>query len=174
MESVLYSTPFLAVLDRDGYTFVREIRCNGNIVSVLPVRTMKNGRQYLARRETCPAHSEIEAQPELCSITGGVDPGRSPLETAQLELFEEAGYEVDAKKFIALGTVRPSKAMDTVAHLFAVDVTTITPQEAKGDGSKWEMGSSVEWIRPSKALEIGDPLFIATLARLQKGVVPRR
>lgn len=175
MDTFLFVSRFLAVVERDGYIFVREVRCGGNIVSVLPFRNTGTGQQYLARRETCPAHASINQQPELCSITGGVDSGTSPLETARLELLEEAGYSVDPGEFVPLGNVKPSKAMDTVAHLFAIDVSDKRPQAAMGDGSKWEVGASVVWVSEGEGLEIGDPLFIAALARLSRRIpLPHR
>lgn len=168
MDRVLFANQFLAVIDRDGYTFAREVRCDGHIVSLLPYRETESGRQFLARREACPAHAALDQQPELCSITGGVDSGDTPVDTARRELLEEAGYSLDASEFVALGTVKPSKAMDTVAHLFAVDVSGRLAAAAAGDGSKWEVGASVEWVSEEQGLEIGDPLFVTTLARLKR------
>lgn len=167
MERVLFENQFLALIDRDGYTFVREVRCDGHIVSVLPYRDTRAGRQYLARREICPAHASLSQQPELSSITGGVDSGDSALETARIELLEESGYAVEPSAFLALGVVKPSKALDTVAHLFAVDVGGKPAKAAAGDGSKWESSASVEWVSEAAGLEIEDPLFLAALARLQ-------
>lgn len=168
MEKCLFSNPFLAVIDRDGYTFVHEVRCDGHIVSLLPFRRTRRGREYLARRETCPAHAALNEQPELCSITGGVEPTHTPTETAQIELFEEAGYKVHADELMVLGAVKPSKAMDTVAHLYAVDVTHKVAEPAPGDGTRWEVGASVEWVNEQAALEIGDPLFLAAIAHLRR------
>lgn len=165
MDTELFGNRFLAVIDRDGYTFVREVRCDGHIVSILPFRTWRGKRQYLARRETCPAHALINQQPELCSITGGVDPGRTPIETARSELLEEAGYKVDISELVSLGIVKPSKAMDTVAHLFAINITGMRPEVATGDGTKWEKGASVKWVNEADGLNIADPLFVAALAR---------
>lgn len=169
METTLFRNHFLAVIERDGYAFVREVRCDGHIVSVLPYRDSSKGRQYLARREICPAHAALNQQPELCSITGGVDSGNSPVETARLELMEEAGYTIDTANFVSLGIVKPSKAMDTVAHLFAINVSGVQRQRARGDGSRWERGATVQWISESEGLDIEDPLFVVAFARLTLG-----
>lgn len=168
MEHVVFANRFLAVIDRDGYTYIHEVRCGGQIISILPFRLTTHGRSYLARRETCPAHEALNEQPELCSITGGVDAPHTPADTAQIELLEEAGYSISSDELIPLGWVKPSKAMDTVAHLFAVDVTSKTPNAAVGDGTKWEAGASVEWVSEKLGLDIGDPLFVVALARLKR------
>lgn len=168
MDRTLFANQFLSLIDREGYTFVHEVRCDGSIVCVLPYRTTDTGREYLARRETCPAHASINEQPELCCITGGVDLGNSPLVAAQIELAQETGYRAKLADFDYLGAVKPSKAMDTVAHLFAVDVSSLPAQSIEGDGSELEAAASVEWLGEREGFDIQDSLFISVLARLTK------
>jgi len=164
----LFQNKFLAILDQDGYTYVHEVRCNGVIVVLLPYRTDGAELRFLARLEICPAHGP---EMERCSITGGLEPNKTVVETAQLELWEEAGYQVELAELIPLGHVRPSKAMDTTAYLFGVDVTgktqTILPT---GDGSRFEVGSSVEWVDYEQGIQINDPLFVTALTRLLKEI----
>lgn len=160
-----FKNNFIAVIERDGYYFMREVRAQGVIVSLLPYRVTADGQmQVLARIEVCPAHSQ---KPEACSITGGLEPDHSVAETACLELWEEAGYEANPSDLIALGTVRPSKAADTVVHLFAVNVSAKAQYEAPGDGSRFEQNSSVAWVDLKQAMTNKDPLFITAIARLQ-------
>jgi 8-oxo-dGTP pyrophosphatase MutT (NUDIX family) len=164
-DKTLFRNQHLAVIDRDDYTFVHEVRAYGVIVSLLPFRRKTNGSlEYLARLEICPAHGP---DPELCSITGGLEPNKSVEETACLELFEEAGYHTTVNELINLGQVRPSKSADTVVHLFAVDVTGKTPAPPPGDGSRFEANASVEWVDFQQGLEIADPLFVTAIARLR-------
>src|SRR5262249_3647606 len=91
VDKVLFRNKFLAVIDRDGYIFCREVRSNGIVVAIVPFRKTATGVQYLARLEVCPAHG---MEQELCSITGGLEPGESIEESAQAEILEEAGYRV--------------------------------------------------------------------------------
>jgi 8-oxo-dGTP pyrophosphatase MutT (NUDIX family) len=164
MDKTLFRNQHLAVIDRNGYTFVREVRCDGVIVSLLPFQQKDGELQFLARLEVCPAHGP---DPELCSITGGLEPGRSVEETACQELFEEAGYRATVNELINLGQVRPSKSADTLVHLFAVDVTGKAQTSPPGDRSRFEANASVEWVDYQQGLAIADPLFVTAMARFR-------
>jgi len=83
-------------------------------------------------------------------------------------LWEEAGYRVDVDDLIGLGQVRPSKSADTVVHLFAVDLTGKTQSTPQGDGSRFEANASVEWVDYDQGIQIADPLFVTSIARLKK------
>ena len=164
MDKVLFRNQYLAVIERDGYTFSREIRCDGVIVSLLPFRTSGDDVEFLARLEICPAHG-----PELeqCSITGGLGQGESVKETARQELWEEAGYRVGVDDLISLGQVRPSKSADTIAHLFAADVTDKSQSTPPGDGTCFEVNASVVWVDHDQGIQVTDPLFVTAITRLQ-------
>ena len=164
MERVLFRNQYLAVIDRDGYTFSREVRCDGVLVAVLPFRTQGNIVEFLARLEVCPAHGP---ERELCSITGGLEPRKTAMESAQQEVWEEAGYAVEIAELVSLGQVRPSKSADTLVYLFAVDVTAKRQHVAQGDGSCLEKNASVKWVHYEQGVHINDPLFVTALARLQ-------
>lgn len=165
MDETLFQNQFLTVIDRDGYTFVREVRCDGQIVALLPFRTSGevDNVEFLARLEVCPAHG-----PELeqCSITGGVEPGQSVEEAALQELWEEAGYRAEANELVSLGQARPSKAADTVVYLFAIDVTGKSQAPLSMDASHFETNASVEWLDHEQGLQMTDPLFVTAIARL--------
>ena len=162
----MFQNRFLAVIERDGYTFSREVRCQGIIVSLLPFRLTPDPQrvEFLARREVCPAHGPEQ---EYCSITGGLEPGSSVIETACQELQEEAGYRAEESEFIPLGIVRPSKSADTIVYLFAVDVTDKVQSTPSGDGTRFERGSSVEWVTYEQGILINDPLFVTAVTRFQ-------
>jgi 8-oxo-dGTP pyrophosphatase MutT (NUDIX family) len=164
LDKVLFRNQYLAVINRDGYIFSREVRCDGFIVSLLPFRTDRGDMEYLARVEVCPAHGPDLS---LYSITGGVEQHGSIEEAAQQELWEEAGFRVDEDDLISLGQVWPSKSADTIAHLFAVDVTGKLQSAPSGDGSRLEANASVEWVDYDQGIEIADPLFVTAISRLQ-------
>jgi hypothetical protein len=149
MDKELFRNQFLAIIDRDGYTFLREVRCDGQIVSLLPFRIdMETGRMaFLARLEVCPAHG---SEFEQCSITGGVDLGQTIEEAAVLELWEEAGYRAEVKELVR----------------FATDVGGKPQTPPPGDGSRFEVGASVEWVDYDRGVQITDPLFVTAMTRL--------
>lgn len=165
MDRILFKNDFLAVLDRDGYFFLREVRCAGIIVSILPFRTKDNLLEFLARVEVCPAHGP---ELELCSITGGWNTSKTIEETAQQELWEEAGYQVELDELRGLGKVRPSKSADTTVYLFAVDVSKKPQSPPQGDGSHLEDNASVKWVSYDQGIQIKDPLFVTAMTRLCK------
>lgn len=164
MDRVLFANQYLAVIDREGYIFVREVRCHGVLVAILPFRRHGETLEFLARVEVCPAHGPDR---ELCSITGGLEPGKTVEESAQQEIWEEAGYAIEGDELISLGQVRPSKSADTLVYLFAVDVTAKRQQVAPGDGSRFETHAAVAWVNAERGVHIPDPLFVTALARLQ-------
>ncbi len=162
-DKILFQNKFLALIDREGYTFSREVRCAGVIVSMLPFRQQSNSLEFLARLEICPAHSP---QLERCSITGGWQAGQTIEETVLQELWEEAGYRATVDELASLGQARPSKSTDTRVYLFAIDVSQKQPTPPQGDGSALEATASVEWVDFKQGLQIEDPLFITMMARL--------
>lgn len=164
MDKVLFQNRYLAIIDRDSYTFSREVRCDGIIVSLLPFRITDNQLEYLARLEVCPAHGPELAQ---CSITGGVEAEETIEESALQELWEEAGYQVDPDDLINLGKVRPSKSADTIVYLFAVDVSEHPQSTPQGDGTPLEANASVEWVTYEQGIQIEDPLFVTAVTRLR-------
>jgi len=175
MDSLLFENEYLALIERDGYFFVREVRCNGVIVGMIPFRMFNGQVQYLARLEITPPHND---QPELCCITGGLEPEQTLESCAVTELYEESGYRIEKEELLFLGTVRPSKSSDTTVYLFSVDLTRQIQDLPKGDGTRWEQDASVRWLSREEAIQIKDPLHIAGLARVEQikfqTVTPRR
>jgi len=163
VDKILFQNKFLALVDRNGYTFSREVRCDGVIVSILPYRHMANGLEFLARLEICPAHGP---DLERCSITGGVQSGQMLEDTVVQELWEEAGYRATPGELVSLGQVRPSKSADTRVYLFAIDVGHKQQAPPQGDGTALEATASVEWVNYKQGIQIKDPLFVTMMTRL--------
>lgn len=155
----LFNNKWISLHDIDGYVFSHETRCNGNIVAVLGYK----GDKFLGRFENTPSHSD---DIELCSLTGGIDKGNTPTQTAVIELEEEAGIKKEEKDFKSLGTVRPSKSSDTTVHLFAIDCNDVEIGEIKGDGSEGEKGSYCKWVTKEELINCKDPLVHTMLLRL--------
>jgi len=146
----------------DGYVFSHEARCNGNIVAVLPFRRVgKDAWEALLRDEVVPPWGFSSS---LCAITGGCDhEDEEPIDVAIRELEEEAGYKVP--HLTPLGTCRGTKSTDTIFHLFTVELTGMTPGEAKGDGSRLEAEATCRWSANPE--DCDDPLVSVMWARLK-------
>lgn len=143
---------------------------NGKFVVVLGYKRIgKDAWKYLGRYENCPPHNDGIS---LCALTGGIDDDNEKPEKAALrELQEESG--IDSKKYKLelenLGTVRPSKASDSIAHLFAVDLQNVPDKDmyvGKGDGTKGEQGSYCKWVDSQTVKNSKDPLLITCFAKL--------
>lgn len=162
MSTEIFFNKWLSLWEDNGYVFSRETRCNGHIVAVLIFDTRRPGLYY-GRMEITPAHSN---NIELTSITGGVEPEKSPEETAVMEIEEEAGFFATTQELIPLGTVRPSKSADTVVHLFAWNARGQTPIKPQGDGSEGEKLSYCRWVSDAEMIWCKCPLVSAMLARM--------
>ena len=152
----------------NGYIFSHESRCNGQIVHVLPFMDKQSGTEpwfFLLRWELTPCWSFHEPY-NLSMVTGGVDDGATPLETAINELSEETGYQALPRHFIDLGKCFGTKSSDTINHLFAVNVTNLDWQEPSGDGSALEAASSCRWARLDD-FYVNDPFVALAYMRLR-------
>ena len=147
----------------NGYTYAREEKSNGLKVAILPYRRVERTYEFLLRKELTPCW-DLEKQ-FVASITGSVETGNIKKHAVQ-EIEEEGGYTVKEEDLIELGVVFGSKAMDTVYHIFSVDLTDLEQKESKGDGSRLEKEATMFWDQSiSKA---SDPMVYVAHHRLMK------
>ena len=160
----LYHGEWLSVRRTAGdYEYVHQQKMGGEAVAVLGYVSS----WLLGRFEICPAHGE--RRPTLCALTGGIEPGESPVEAAVRELQEESGFAVPLNSVRELGRpVRPSKASDTVIHLFTAPIKTELVDGdffGPGDGSEGEEGAFCRFVHLRDALDSKDPLLATMAAR---------
>jgi len=126
-----------------GYEFIHEHRCDGHIVSILPVHCK---RGMLVREELTPCWGE---GPFINSITGGweKDIHPTPIDTVIAELREETGIVLkDESAIKTLGTVRGAKSSDSMYHLFLIDLTDDNYEEFEPEpDSDLEKHEYCEW-----------------------------
>lgn len=128
----------------------------------MPYKKDKTGKEsYLAREEYIPAHIPKRHQ---CALSGTIDPGESPKETARRELQEESGFIVSEDDLAYLGKTFLSKGSGTEIFYFCVDVTDKPWEEPSGDGSKFEKMAKTIWISPEDCLYVPDASFITAFA----------
>lgn len=143
----------------DGYVFCHSNHGKGQGVAVLvynPVTCM-----FVGRYEITPSHTD---RIKLASLTGGVE-DNNPIQTAQNELWEEAGIKAKLPDIISLGRVYYSKNSDTVVHLFCLEYSGKIMRNPPGDGSDGEKSSYADWITDNDILNSSDPLLITMYAR---------
>ena len=159
-DKILHETDFITLIDRDGWIMIKDM--TEKAVGVLPFREELGEIEFLARIEPIPAH---KPKKHLCALTGSVEEGERPIETAKRELYEESGYKAE-RPLIDLGFVYPSKSSTTQMFLFAIDVTENIQHEAPGDGTRSEAMSTTEWLSRQKATMVPDATFCSMMARL--------
>ena len=162
IDKTLYKTPFLALVERDGWYYFAQIPGSKGGVSILLYRR-DDELSVLGRYEICPAHNDGMA---LTAISGGIEEGDSLLETAVKESYEEAGYKLNASDFVDLGRCNLSTNQDTYVYLFAADVTGLPRHNAPGDGTRGEIGSYCDWVTPIRAIQSKSAFMSALILRL--------
>lgn len=165
-DQKLFDSDYLSIweLDDGSYSWCHENKAvDGNKVAV--VIYQKHGDEYLfsGRFEKFQVHLPIG----LCSITGSCD-SSDPREDAVRELHEEAGVVCQPEDLIDLGTVHPSKSMDSTFYLYALDASDVEDwQRAVGDGSKDEAEATTRWVTFEDCLQSEDPLLHSLLLRIE-------
>jgi len=167
-DKILWKGKYISIkLLDDWYEYLHD--GTGKLVVVLGYRRVgKDAWEYFGRYENCPPHKDDIA---LCALTGGVEKDEDPKEAALRELKEESGIVYDSydSKIKDLGTLRPSKASDSTAYLFAIDLGKVPEKErytGEGDGTKGEEGAYCKWVSRKEAINSKDPLLISAIARL--------
>jgi 8-oxo-dGTP pyrophosphatase MutT (NUDIX family) len=154
----------------EDYTYSHEERCDGKIVAVLPFVPDSAGMdpRVIARKEFTPPWGLDRLH--LSSITGGVDKGEEPIQSAARELLEETGISMPVETFIPLGTVRGSKSSDSTYYLFAVDVTTGLDsfQKKTGEDANEKLAENVSINPHSENLEIQDTILHSLIYRWER------
>lgn len=170
----LFETEWLSLKENpDGFIFVHTERGDGHSVAVLGWREDYNGLKILGRFEPSSAHGDKENK--LVSLTGCMEERFGTIEETALkyavqELEEEAGIKVGKKRFVSLGTIRPSKSSDTTMHLFSVELPVEEPLDnPKGDGTKNEKGTYCKWVSLDEIIASKDPVLHCLV--LKSGII---
>lgn len=162
-DKVLFDGEWIQVKQKDDwYQYIHMTKTNGQAVVVI-VYDFSNpmDQKLLGRWENTPCHdaeqsfcNTLKPHLYLTSITGQMDKkGKSPQEIALMELEEEAGIIGSLDDLESLGTCYPSKASDTLMHLFAYNGHNKDLGEIKGDGTRGEADAYVEWMPAHKVIE---------------------
>ena len=173
-DKVLHAGKFIQLKLREAddykYEYVHESRCDGQIVSILPYSRRQG---ILLRHEFTPCWGDGL---NVSSITGGWEKSRhaTPIDAVIEELREEAGIVLHSEKSIlSVGTCRGAKCIDTVYHLFAVNLDEGYDEvDIEGDGSSLESRAHNVWYTdPFEIAEKAvDPLVYVIFTKMEHGL----
>lgn len=157
-DTVLFQTNWVKVrgsskgfhyLERKGKDSIAVFLVQNSSVSKLQHETQNAHHEtkyevLIRQQPLCIDNREINGSLVLypCPITGAIDSGESPLEAANREVYEEAGYRVEVQP---LGRYIIGTQTNEICYLYYADVTGIKPDPAPQDGSYFESISRNEW-----------------------------
>jgi ADP-ribose pyrophosphatase len=147
----------------NGCTTTREYIRHPGAAAIVPV--LNDGRLLLERQFRYPHHTVLIEFP-----AGKLDPGETPLATAQRELREETGYE--ASRWKALGKIHPLPAYsDEVIHLFAAEELTLCESQRDADEFLEVITMTVDEVAAAiKRGEITDAKTLCAFSLWQSGI----
>ncbi len=127
-------------------------------ISVVPLDT--EGNIYLIRQ-----YRYVLKQYVLECMSGGMDPGETPLETAKRELREEIGGE--SNDWTPLGLVHAFGSVDGTAYLFLAKNTEIKYPQQTDEGEVIEV-VKMPFIEAYQKVQSGDILHAPSVAAILK------
>jgi len=160
----IFKNEWLSLKDLNGYIYMHQEKSDGKAIAVLIYRSNKE-KPICGRFERVPCHFDGIT---LCALTGMVE-NNDFINTAIKEIFEEAGIICTKNELIDLGTIKNSKASDTVTQLYALDVKdrNIDNDAAIGDGTEGEKDAYCEWVSYKDAVNCKDPLMATLIKRAE-------
>ena len=141
----------------NGITYLAEARDG---VTVLCYDFKK--QMFLLLHERCA--STLSLKPVLCSLTGSIDEGENPDDTALREVAEEAGVVMLPENMHFLSTIYTYKACTKNTHVYFADITDCAFTHPVGDGSEIEEEAYVRWHPLEDLLACKDSLLLANYA----------
>jgi 8-oxo-dGTP pyrophosphatase MutT (NUDIX family) len=157
-----YKGKFLSLCETDdGFEYLHEHRLNNRELVACLLVSGHNTEIFGIRSEVCPPH---QVGHHDASLTGGVDPGNTIIDTVCKEVKEESGYTITKDELLSLGMVYQGKMTDTRVHLYLADCTGKDQDELNLDDS-FEKTSTFRWGSFKEAVATPDPIIHSLILR---------
>lgn len=121
-DRILATTPFLRLIDRDGWTFVERPNSQG-VVTIIPLTAER--RLLLVEQFRAPLGRKVI---EFPAGLMGDEPGHEnedPVASARRELIEETGYEARDLELVATTATSPGMANELVHFILAWNLVRV-------------------------------------------------
>jgi ADP-ribose pyrophosphatase len=121
-DRILATTPFLRLIDRDGWTFVERPNSQG-VVTIIPLTAER--RLLLVEQFRAPLGRMVI---EFPAGLMGDEPGHEnedPVASARRELIEETGYEAHDLELVATTATSPGMANELVHFILAWNLVRV-------------------------------------------------
>ena len=130
-DRILAETPFLRLVDRDGWSFVE--RANARAVVIIVPLTTERRLLFVEQHRVPVGRNVIEFPAGLV----GDEPGREQedlIAAARRELLEETGYQAATLRLVSTSATSPGLTSELVRFILASDLTKV----GKGGGTPSE------------------------------------
>ena len=142
VEKIIFKTNWISILETEkGFQYLR--RKGKNSVAIFLVRDGKLGQEALIRYQPLPIQNNDDSL-FPCPITGSIDEGESPINTAIREVLEESGYDI-RDNIVNLGKYVVGTQTDEIVHMFYADVNNKINATPENDGGYHESISKNIW-----------------------------
>jgi len=131
-ETTPAGDPFMTVKKARGYYYYTE---RGGRDSIAFILFDQNAGKIGLINEAKPPLDEVFNQKAMrvTAFGGSIDMDKSPEEICQVEVLEEAGYDVPLENIVCVGTTMVSTQMNQGCVGFMVDVTGLVPGKTEAD-----------------------------------------
>jgi len=142
-DRIIFKTKWIKVREtQKGFQFLE--RDGVNSIAVFLIREGKFGWEVLVRYQPlCIQNNDDSVFP--CPITGSIEYNENYTDTVIREIKEETGFIIDKDRLHYLDFYIVGTQTNESVFMYWIDVTDLSPEKVRGDGSYHESISYNKW-----------------------------